>query len=312
VAGVLSLADACTLVAARGRLMQSVTARGAMAAWQATVEEAEEALRGRDRQLGIAAVNGPSSVVVSGDRDAVLETTAAWRARGRKATVLKVSHAFHSPHLDGILDELRAVAAGLAFAAPAIPIISNLTGRPATEEQLSSPDYWADHARRAVRFTAGVEHLCRAGVDTFVELGPDAALAGMARECFAALPGDEPRPVALAVQRRDRPEVDTFVSTMAQAYVRGAAVSWETAFAGHRARRVSLPTYAFRRERYWPDTGPGEPPVAGVFEEGSARPPSVSQASESQPSAPRPPTILDAGPAELRAVVRANTAIVLG
>ncbi|MBL1097638.1 type I polyketide synthase [Streptomyces coffeae] len=271
VAGVLSLADACTLVAARGRLMQSVTASGAMAAWQATADEATAALAGAEGRLGIAAVNGPSSVVISGDHHAVHQATDTWRARGRKAHLLKVSHAFHSPHMDGVLDELRAVAAGLTFATPAIPVVSNVTGRLATAEQLASPDYWARHARDAVRFMDGVHTLRDTGATTFVELGPDALLAAMTRECLAARPGTapgRPRPAVLAVLRRDRPETQTFATALAQAYVRGADVRWERAFAGRPHRRVALPTYAFQRERHWPDTAlhpepvPGTPPVA--------------------------------------------------
>ncbi len=303
VAGVLSLPDAGTLVAARGRLMQSVGTPGAMAAWQATADEADEALREYAGRLDLAAVNGPASVVVSGDRDAVLEATASWQARGRKASVLRVSHAFHSAHMDGILAELRDVAAGLTFAAPTVPIVSDVTGLPATEAQLRSPDYWADHARRPVRFTAGVRHLCDLGVGTFVELGPDAALAGMARECFGALPDGEPRPAALAVMRRDRPEVETFVAAMAQAHVRGVAVDWERAFDGQRPRRVDLPTYAFQRERYWPTDAP-VPQAAAPAVGGHSAP--------RQPAAPRSSRAPAATRAELLALVRSSAAVVLG
>ncbi|MFK4268614.1 type I polyketide synthase [Streptomyces milbemycinicus] len=306
VAGVLSLPDACTLVAARGRLMQSITAPGAMAAWQATAEEAGQALEAYGGRVGLAAVNAPASVVISGDREAVAEATAAWRARGRKATVLKVSHAFHSPHLDGILGDLRTVAAGLTFAAPAIPVVSNLTGGAATEAQLRSPDYWADHARQAVRFDAGVRHLCDAGVDTFLELGPDASLTGMARESAAAWAGDAPRPVAVAVQRRGRREAQSFVSAMAQAHVRGVGVDWAAAFAGHETRRAPLPTYAFQRERHWPD---------GLDERGARRP----STSPVVPSTDREPLAVDASPAdraaspgELLALVRTHAALILG
>ncbi|MGP3969014.1 type I polyketide synthase [Streptomyces sp. 6N223] len=316
VAGVLSLPDACALVAARGRLMQSIPATGAMAAWQATAEEAESALAAYRGRVGLAAVNAPASVVVSGDRDDVVEATDAWRARGRKATVLKVSHAFHSPHLDGILGELRAIAAGLTFAAPALPIVSNVTGAPATEDQLRSPGYWADHARQAVRFDAGVRHLCDAGVGTFVELGPDASLTGMARESIAAWAADAPRsrPAAIAVQRRERPEAHTFVTAMAQAHVRGTAVDWAAAFAGHEPRRVSLPTYAFQRERHWPDAGsldaaPSQgAPTATSPGDTAAAAASGADADAATPAAgDRAPS-----PGELLTLVRTHTALVLG
>ncbi|MBO3678035.1 acyltransferase domain-containing protein [Streptomyces sp. NEAU-YJ-81] len=259
VAGVLTLPDACTLVAARGRLMQSVTAKGAMAALQADADEAAGLLAGWDDRLDIAAVNGPSSVVLSGDHDAVHAAAAAWRERGRKARLLKVSHAFHSPHMDGMLDELRAVASELTFSAPAIPLVSNVTGRLATASQLASPEYWARHARHAVRFMDGVHTLLDAGVTTFLELGPDAPLTAMTRECLTALPGPapgRPRPAAAAALRRDRPEPRTFATAMAQANVRGAEVAWDRACAGHPRQRVALPTYAFQRDRYWPGAPP--------------------------------------------------------
>jgi acyl transferase domain-containing protein len=259
-AGVLPLRDASTLVAARGRLMEAVTAPGAMAAWQATAAEAAEMIAGREESLAVAAVNGPASVVVSGDRDAVHEATAAWRARGRKASALKVSHAFHSPHMDGVVGELRAVAAGLAFAAPDIPVVSNVTGQVATADRLASPDHWAGHVRHPVRFMDGMTTLQEAGVTTFIELGPDAPLAAMARECLAVRPVT-PRPAVLAVLRRGRPEVRTFTAALAQAYVRGVAVDWERAFEGRRPRRVSLPTYAFQRERHWVDGTPAPEPA---------------------------------------------------
>ncbi|MBI0382870.1 acyltransferase domain-containing protein, partial [Streptomyces albiflaviniger] len=230
VAGVLTLPDACTLVAARGRLMQAITAKGAMAALQADADEAAELLAGMEDRLDLAAVNGPSSVVISGDHEAVHATAATWRERGRKARLLKVSHAFHSPHMDTMLDELRAVASGLTFSAPAIPIVSNVTGRLATAAELATPDYWARHARHAVRFMDGVHTLLDAGVTTFLELGPDAPLTAMTRECLAARPGPapgRPRPAAVAALRRDRPEVRTFAAAMAQAYVRGAEVAWD-------------------------------------------------------------------------------------
>ena len=314
VAGVLSLPDACTLVSARGRLMQSVTAKGAMAAWQATEDEAAEMLSGHERRVSVAAVNGPSAVVISGDRKTVRELTAAWKARGRKASRLRVSHAFHSPHMDGVLDQLRNVAADLSFAEPVIPVVSNVTGRPATVEQFGSPDYWADHVRRPVRFLAGVHHLLGAGVSTFIELGPDAPLAAMTRECFVAEPeNDRPRPVALALSRRDRPEVATLLSAVAQAYVRGVEVDWARAYAGQQVSRVSLPTYPFQRERYWWDTVLESP--APAVEPVATTPSSARDAATPDSAAPacRPAGLREGdSQSAVLELVRANVAIVLG
>ncbi|QES45033.1 beta-ketoacyl synthase [Streptomyces venezuelae] len=270
VAGVLSLADASALVAARGRLMQAVRAPGAMAAWQATADEAAELLAGHEERAAVAAVNGPESVVVSGDRDTVEELTLAWQAYGRKARRLKVSHAFHSPHMDSVLDELRAVAAGLTFHAPVIPVVSNVTGELVSADgtEQADPEYWARHAREPVRFLDGVRGLCERGVTTFVELGPDAPLSAMARECFPAAdsvdggPGSgsgRPRPAAVAACRRGRDEAHTFMAALAQAYVRGADVDFTAAYGSlGDTERVSLPTYAFQRKRYWPEAEPAE------------------------------------------------------
>ncbi|MFC8129717.1 beta-ketoacyl synthase N-terminal-like domain-containing protein [Streptomyces sp. NPDC057302] len=258
VAGCLSLEDASALVTARGRLMQAVHASGAMAAWQASADEAADMLAGHEESATVAALNGPASVVISGDRHTVEELTAAWRERGRKASLLKVSHAFHSPHMDSVLDDLRAVADRLTFRTPVIPVVSNVTGRPVTGDELAGADYWARHVREPVQFLAGVRGLCEKGVTTFVELGPDAPLSAMARECFpVAADTNRPRPAAVAVCRRGRDEPLTLLTALAQAYVRGADVDFTSACDEPAAeRRVSLPTYAFQRERHWPDAAP--------------------------------------------------------
>ncbi|AEM83616.1 Beta-ketoacyl synthase [Streptomyces violaceusniger Tu 4113] len=316
VAGVLTLPDACALVAARGRLMQSVTAKGAMAALQADADETAGLLAGWDDRLDIAAVNGPSSVVISGDHDAVHAAAAVWRDRGRKARLLKVSHAFHSPHMDGMLDELRAVASELTFSTPAVPLVSNVTGRLATAAELASPDYWARHARHAVRFMDGVHTLLDAGVTTFLELGPDAPLTAMTRECLTARPGAAPgraRPAAVAALRRDRSEVRTFATAMAQAYVRGAEVAWDRACAGHPRRRVALPTYAFQRDRYWPGAPPESTATATPAIGTSTHPIGTDRAPD-----PAPPTDESAEPADAGwrrdplDTVRTHVALVLG
>ncbi|WP_236808513.1 type I polyketide synthase [Amycolatopsis albispora] len=239
VAGVLTLPGACSLVAARGRLMQSVTTRGAMVSFKGTEAEVRALLTDG---VDIAAVNGPDSVVVSGDHDVVLELARAWKAEGRKAKQLRVSHAFHSPHMEPILSEFREITGGLNFAPPAVPIVSNLTGSLATAEQLCSPGYWADHIRHAVRFADGVRFLADAGVTNFVELGPDPVLSGMARDT-------DSRITMASMLREGRDEERTFLGALASAHISGASVDWSQAFGD--ARRIALPTYAFQRERHW-------------------------------------------------------------
>ncbi|MFJ8844696.1 SDR family NAD(P)-dependent oxidoreductase, partial [Streptomyces cyaneofuscatus] len=253
VAGVLDLADAAALVAVRGQLMQSAPAGGAMVSVRAAESEVRELLAGRESRVAVAAVNGPLSVVVSGDRDAVEEVVEELRGRGRKTKELTVSHAFHSPHMEGILDEFRTVVGGLTFHAPRIPIVSNVTGTLAKEEELTSADYWARHIREAVRFHDGIRHLEEQGVTHFLELGPDSVLAALAADSFANTEVSE----AVPTLRRGRPEADTLVQAVGRLHNRGVRVDWEAFFAGTGtgtgSARRALPTYAFQHDRYWLD-----------------------------------------------------------
>ncbi|MFJ8649770.1 type I polyketide synthase [Streptomyces sp. NPDC093546] len=262
VAGVLSLDDACALVAARGRLMQSAREGGAMAAVQATEDELGPTLAAHGGRVVVAAVNGPRSVVVSGDERAVAEVESHWRDAGRHTTRLRVSHAFHSPHMDGILDAFREVAAGVSFAPPSLPVVSNVTGRPATAEQLTSPDYWVRQLRETVRFADGVRSLEDDGVTTFLELGPDGILSALVGANLTREHDEDV--VAVPLLRHGRPEARTFVEGLARAYVNGVDVDWSGFFPG--GRKVPLPTYPYQRKRFWlpvPSARPGPRSGAG-------------------------------------------------
>ncbi|MET9728156.1 type I polyketide synthase [Streptomyces zaomyceticus] len=242
-AGVLGLADACALVAERGRLMQAAREGGAMAALQASEEEVRSALADYEG-VAIAGINGPRATVISGDQDLVEEISTLWRTRGRKTKRLPVSHAFHSPHMDEVLDEFRSVAECLTYHPPRIPVVSNVTGVLATTEQLTSPDYWATHIREAVRFHDGVRHLEDLGVTEYLEMGPDGVLTAMAQECLTHQAG-----FLAPLLRSGRPEAGTVAAALTGAILRGARPDWASYFPG--AHRTDLPTYSFDQGRYW-------------------------------------------------------------
>ncbi|MFG3708269.1 SDR family NAD(P)-dependent oxidoreductase [Micromonospora sp. NPDC047670] len=252
VAGVLSLGDACALVAARGRLMQALPAGGGMLAVAAGEAAVVESIAGLGDRVGIAAVNGPTSVVVSGAVDVLDEVERLWKERGARTRRLAVSHAFHSPLMEPMLAEFRTVLDGLAFAAPVLPLVSNVTGALADAEEVRSSEYWVRHVREAVRYADGITALRAAGVDTFLEVGPQSVLTAMAADI---LPDDDV--LAVAVQRRDRPEAHALLHALAELHVHGVPVTWREWFADTGARRVDLPTYAFQRQRYWPEAGAG-------------------------------------------------------
>ena len=252
VAGVLSLRDACRLVAARGRLMGGLPAGGAMVSVRASEQEVLASLEGLEGQVALAAVNAPGSVVVSGDEVAVLELAGAWETRGHKTKRLRVSHAFHSPRMDGMLGELTRVAEGLSFGEPRPGVVSNVTGEVASAEQLRTPAYWARHARETVRFADGVRQMWKQGVRSFLELGPDGVLSAMVEECLE----DERDPLetplaAVPALRPGRDEERTLCAGLAAVWVQGVEVDWAERFRAGGAERVELPTYAFQRERYW-------------------------------------------------------------
>lgn len=245
VAGVLSLADACALVAARGRLMQSAPAGGAMFSIGARDSVVAELLAGMEDCLAIAAINDPEQTVISGDAAAAEGVARELQAQGKKVHRLRVSHAFHSPHMNGILEEYRRVAQTLTYHAPRIPVLSNLTGKLVSEEQMCSPAYWVRQLRGAVRFRDCIRNAEAAGADRYVECGPRGALSAMAANTTTSAKS------TFIASLRDGREEDSLMDAVGRAHVAGMTFDWSAVLAGAGARRIALPTYSFQRKSYW-------------------------------------------------------------
>ncbi|MFG1988989.1 type I polyketide synthase [Actinoplanes sp. NPDC048988] len=263
VAGSLPLEEAARLVTERGRLMQRLPAGGAMTAVEADEAEVAGLLDGR---ADLAAVNGPRSVVISGDEEAVDAIAAELRSRGRRTRRLAVSHAFHSHRMDPMLAEFRQVLAGVEFREPGPLLLSTVTGGAVTAADLADPAHWERNVRRPVRFAATAAALPSAGrFAAVLEIGPDAVLTPMVEQCLA---GADPAPVAVPVLRAGAGAGETrhVADALARLFVAGVEVDWNAA--GPRPAYRALPTYAFDRTRLWLD---GVPP--GDAEGAAAAPP---------------------------------------
>ncbi|QNP68029.1 SDR family NAD(P)-dependent oxidoreductase [Streptomyces roseirectus] len=253
VAGVWTLPDACRVVAARARLMAALPAGGAMAAVHAPEAEVTAILAARAADgVGIAAVNSPASVVISGPEHQLLDVTAECVGRGHRTKLLPVSHAFHSGLMEPMLADFAAELARVAFHEPALTVVSDLTGTVASPADLRAPAYWVRHVRDTVRFADGVRTLLDRGVRTFLEAGPGGALTAMAAETAAGhlADGDTVTCVA-ALRAQGRSEGDALVTAVTRLALTGRPVDWTAFHAAHGARTVPLPTYAFQHRRYW-------------------------------------------------------------
>ncbi|WP_454561461.1 SDR family NAD(P)-dependent oxidoreductase [Mycobacterium haemophilum] len=249
-AGVLTLADAAMLVVARGRMMQALPAGGAMWAVAASEDEVVPLL---GEGVGIAAINAPESVVISGAQAAVSAIADQFATRGRRVHQLAVSHAFHSPLMEPMLEEFARVAAQVEVREPQIGLVSNVTGELAGPD-FGSPQYWVQHVSRAVRFADSARHLQTLGATHFIEAGPGSGLTGSIEQSLA--PAEA---VVVSMLGKDRPELASVLGAAGQLFTTGVPVDWTAVFAGSRSRRVTLPTYAFQRRRFWETPGADGP-----------------------------------------------------
>jgi malonyl CoA-acyl carrier protein transacylase len=243
--------------------MQALPAGGAMVALYAAEDEVVLVLTdlGLTDRVAIASVNGPRSVVISGARDAVLAVADTFAERGQRTVRLRVSHAFHSPLVEPMLDEFRRVAEELTYRQLRIPVVSTVSGRPADAGagELCSAEYWVRHARLPVRFADAVRWLGEnEDVGAFLEVGPGPVLTAAAEEVLSR-PGagggraEFAAGVGQLSGESGLREPESLLSAVARLHVRGAGVDWAAVFAGSGARRVELPTYDFQRQRYWLD-----------------------------------------------------------
>lgn len=243
-AGVFSLADGVRLLAARARLMQVLPAGGAMAAVLAPLERVEAALAQlgpASAQLSVAATNGPRNTVVSGAAAALDALVAGLVAQGVECRRLTVSHAFHSPLMEPMLEDFRTVAATIAYAQPALPVVSNLSGRVAGPE-IATADYWVRHVRQVVRFAEGVRELAALGCTLLLEAGPAATLTAMARQVDDSLAG-------VPSLRRGEDALRCVQAAAGELWCRG--VEFAPPQRGRVRRELPLPTYPFRHRDYW-------------------------------------------------------------
>lgn len=253
VAGALALPEAAALVAARGRLMDALPTDGVMSAINAGEHEVAESLVGLEDRVTIAAVNAPASTVIAGDGQLVAELAQQWQAKGHRVHRLSVSHAFHSPHMDAMLEELRRVVQPLSFSTPRIPIVSTRTAEILTTAELRSPDYWAEQARHSVRFAEAVAWMCTHDVTAFVELGPHPLLnPSIEQACDHQRHSGFDRTAGTVVTgtlRRDGEDIAALLTALARLHTHGFSVDWRRLlpFAPH----LDLPTYPFQHQRHW-------------------------------------------------------------
>jgi acyl transferase domain-containing protein len=252
VAGVFSLEDGLRLVAARGRLMQALPAGGQMASVAAGEAQVREVLQRAGAGVDVAALNGPASTVLSGPGEALQAACAAFAADGIASERLAVSHAFHSRLMEPALAAFAEVAQGVAYGAPRLTIVSNLTGRAAGPE-IATADYWSRQLREPVRFEAGMQALHAMDVRVFVEIGPQPTLLGLGRRCLPEGAG-----AFLPSLRRNRADWSQLLESLAALYVSGVEVDWKGYDRDYARSKVTLPTYPFARERYWADAPPAQ------------------------------------------------------
>lgn len=247
-AGVFSLQDALTLVANRGRLIQALPGGTMLLVPQSAADVAQWL----SADVALAVVNAPEISILSGPTSAIDTIAETLESRGVRVKRLKTSHAFHSQMMTPMLDDFRALFAGLTLNAPQIPIMSNLTGEWMTPQQAADPEYWAKHLASTVQFAKGIEKLAKGEPRLFVEVGPGDGLAQFARHTLGR---DTIHQVDSVLPRvRDAELNDAqfqFISAVGRLWSRGAAPDWSAFYDTQVRNRIPLSPYPFYGESYW-------------------------------------------------------------
>lgn len=245
-AGVFSLEDALALVTARGQLMQQLPA-GAMLAVPLPEQEVQPLL---GKTLSLAAINGSSLCVVSGEADAINVLQHQLAAQGVECRLLHTSHAFHSAMMEPILEPFTELVKNISLQPPQRPYISNVTGTWITAAEATDPRYWARHLRQTVRFADGLQELLKEPAQILLEVGPGRTLSTLARRH----PDKAPEQIVLSSLRHpqeSQSDVAFLLQTLGQLWLAGVQVDWSGFYTHERRLRLPLPTYPFERQRYW-------------------------------------------------------------
>ncbi len=246
IAGVFSLEDGLKLIAARGRLMSGLPHDGDMAVIFADQAKVSTAIESYQDQVSIAGVNGPNNIVISGKKEAVQKIVEKFQSEGIESRSLKVSHAFHSPLMEPILDQFESIASEVNYQAPAIPIISNLTGKIVDANTVPDAKYWRQHIRNAVQFYAGMRTLAEMDCQVFIEQGPNPILIGMGKRCLP-----QSKALWVASLKQGQNDWQMLLNSLGQLYVAGVNIDWRGFDRDYHRQLVSIPNYPFQRQRYW-------------------------------------------------------------
>ena len=256
IAGVFSLEAGLMLIAQRGRLMQSLSAGGEMLSVLATLQQVEEWIEFYTDRVAIAAVNGPQSVVISGEGEAMRAIAQTLDAKDIKTKKLSVSHAFHSPLMEPMIKDFETLAIAVEYSPPSIPFVSCLTGK-ATDLEIANADYWVRHVQQPVKFATGMSTLQEKNCGIYLEIGPKPLLLGMGKQCLSP----ESQSEWLPSLRPEREDWQQLLRTLGQLYTKGVEIDWAGFDRDYTRRKVLLPTYPFQRQRYWSQVDMRRPPA---------------------------------------------------